>query len=168
MQVVSMCKMIVLIILPVPLNKKWTETLDSTLLQNHDNKPSYINSPDRLKASTKRTLNLICLSFPFFLLALKLWLFSIHIYLYYMATTTFWTVLIQLKLKEGKQPLKPGLLRHRKILEAGLHHGRFWGGVKVGRRLPSPANAGHVCVKLTGESAARSPFQEGGPDGWLE
>lgn len=30
MQLVPMCKMIVLIILPVPLNKKWTETLDST------------------------------------------------------------------------------------------------------------------------------------------
>lgn len=31
-----MGKMIVLIILPVPLNKKWTEILDSTLFQNHN------------------------------------------------------------------------------------------------------------------------------------
>ncbi len=38
----------------------------------------------------------------------------------------------------------------------------------AGRRLPSPADAGHVRVKLTGEAAARSPFQEGGPDGWLK
>lgn len=36
-----------------------------------------------------------------------------HIFLYFMAMTTFWTVFIQLRLKEGKQPLKPGLLRHR-------------------------------------------------------
>lgn len=48
-----------------------------------------------------------------------------------MATTTFETVLIQLKLKEGKQPLKPGLVRHIKMLEAGLHHGRFWDGLEA-------------------------------------
>lgn len=32
----------------------------------------------------------------------------IHLYLYYMASSTFLTVLIQLELKEGKRPLKPG------------------------------------------------------------
>lgn len=52
------------------------------------------------------------------------------------------------------------------MLEAGLHHGRLWDG--PGWRLPSPADAGHVCVKLSGETAARSPLQEGGPDGWLK
>lgn len=37
MQLVPMCKMIVLIILPVPLNKKWTETLDSTPWNRNNN-----------------------------------------------------------------------------------------------------------------------------------
>lgn len=41
-------------------------------------------------------------------------------------------------------------------------------GLEVWRCLPSAADAGHVCVKLAGEAAARSPFQEGGPDGWLK
>lgn len=53
MQVVSMCKMIVLIILPVPLNENWTEILDSTHHQNHNNTPSYINAPDRLNGSMR-------------------------------------------------------------------------------------------------------------------
>lgn len=38
----------------------------------------------------------------------------------------------------------------------------------VGWRLPSAADACHVCVKLTREAAAGSPFQEGGPDGRLK
>lgn len=76
---------------------------------------------------------------------------------------TFLTVSTQLKLKDGKQPLEPG-----KTLEAGLHHGRPGDGLTVWRRLPPPADAGHVCVELAGEAAARSTFEERGPDGWLK
>lgn len=41
-------------------------------------------------------------------------------------------------------------------------------GLEGRKRLPPPADAGHVCVELAGEAAARPPFQEGGPDGWLK
>lgn len=164
MQVVSMWKMIVLIILPVPLN---TEILDSTLLQEH---PSYINAPRRLEQLYEEwTLNLMILrkipfvvgtsgkTMAFFLILI---LYGKQLFFFF-----FWTVFIQLRLKEGKRPLEPGFCwGTEKILEAGLHHGRFW----LRRRLPSPADARHVRVKLTGEAAARSPFQEGGPDGWLK
>lgn len=34
--------------------------------------------------------------------------------------------------------------------------------------LPPAADAGHVCVKLTGQAAAGAALQEGGPDGRLE
>lgn len=50
---------------------------------------------------------------PFLLVGTSDKTMAFFIYLYFMAMTTLWTVLIQLRLKEGKQPLKPGLLRHR-------------------------------------------------------
>lgn len=79
-----------------------------------------------------------------------------------MAMQHFWTVLIQLKLKQGKQPLKPG--RRWKMLQAGLLRERRGSG----GHLPSPADAGHLGMKLAGEAATCPPFQERGPDGWLK
>lgn len=75
--------------------------------------------------------------------------------------------LVQLELKKRKQTLKPG--QHWKKLEelVSLVDGSGLTPM-AGRRLPSAADAGHVGVKLTGEAAACSAFQEGGPDGWLK
>lgn len=78
---------------------------------------------------------------------------------------TLRTVLYQLKLKKAEQLLKPG--HHRDTLEACLPSWTAFLDLAQ-RLLPSSAHTGHVGMKLTREPAARSPFQEGGPDGWLK
>lgn len=66
------------------------------------------------------------------------------------------------------------LVKARKTNEQKNEAGRDWS--PVGRLaskvqagiLPPAADAGHVCVKLTWQTAAGAALQEGGPDGRLE
>lgn len=84
------------------------------------------------------------------------------------------TVLIQLKLNEGKRPTEKKTNNKKQLGCWGTktwtqqQSKRWTVSVKSRMSLPPAADAGHVGVKLAGEAAAGSPLQEGGPDGRLE
>lgn len=101
MQLVSVRKMIVLIILPAPLNKKWTEYW--TVLFIRTVLMLQIDSVSLCGVDTSYNRH------PFLGWHFRygFYIYCIYMYLY----------LIQLKLNQGKRSLKPGLLtqtRHRR------------------------------------------------------
>lgn len=114
MQLVSMCKMIVLIILPVPFEQKVDRNTGQYPFLQNQNDLHIEKAPHRLNGSIRSEH----WTFPFFVVVgtsgKTMAFFLIHLYLYYMASSTFWTVLIQLELKEGKRPLKPGFAEAQK------------------------------------------------------
>lgn len=102
MQVASLCKMIVLIILPVSLNKNgqksWTVPFFTTVTTTF----IYKCSRETERLHEEWTLNIISLRNPFFLLALQVKLWLLYVCLLLETTRQQHIVLIELRLKKGQ------------------------------------------------------------------
>lgn len=103
-------------------------------------------------------------------LQVNLWLFFQNLCVFILhGKDIYGTVLIQLKLNEGKrQTEQKTWVAEAQKTWTQQESKRWTVSVKSRLSLPPAADAGHVGVKLAGEAAAGSPFQEGGSDGRLE